>query len=68
MTAKELRTKDEAELRLDLEKLRREVFDLRFKARTEGVSNPSRIPTARREVARILTVLGERSRGKGTAK
>ncbi|MGH7149486.1 MAG: 50S ribosomal protein L29 [Planctomycetota bacterium] len=68
MGAKDLRTKDEAELRTDLEKLRREVFDLRFKSRTEGVSNPSRIPAARREIARILTVLGERSRGEGKAR
>jgi len=68
MGAKELRTKDDAELKLDLEKLRREVFDLRFKARTEGLSNPSRIGLARREAARILTVLGERRRAQGAAR
>ncbi|HET6204572.1 MAG TPA: 50S ribosomal protein L29 [Planctomycetota bacterium] len=65
MEAKELRTRDEAELRTDLEKLRREIFDLRFKSRTEGLSNPSRIPLARKDVARILTVLREKQGAKG---
>jgi large subunit ribosomal protein L29 len=60
---KELREKDDAELRFDLKTLQRELFDLRFKSSAEGLSNPSRIRTIRHEVARIRTLLAEREQG-----
>jgi large subunit ribosomal protein L29 len=60
---KELREKDDAELRFDLKALQRELFDLRFKSSAEGLSNPSRIRLIRHDVARIRTLLRERELG-----
>jgi large subunit ribosomal protein L29 len=60
---KELREKDDGELRFDLKTLQRELFDLRFKSSAEGLSNPSRIRTIRHEVARIRTLLRQRELG-----
>jgi large subunit ribosomal protein L29 len=62
MKIDEIRGKTQAELEFELDKLRRELFDLRFKAATETSANPSRIREARREVARIHTILHERKR------
>ena len=63
MKTSEVRTKTDAELRFDLDERRRELFDLRFRSSTEQSANPSRIREARREVARIRTVLHERANG-----
>jgi large subunit ribosomal protein L29 len=60
---KELREKDDGELRFDLKTLQRELFDLRFKSSAEGLSNPSRIRLIRHDVARIRTLLRERELG-----
>ncbi len=65
---KELREKEDSELRFDVEKLSRELFDLRFKSSSEGLANPSRIRAIRREVARIRTLLRERELGVRGAK
>lgn len=65
---KELREKDDAELRFDLKALQRELFDLRFKSSAEGLSNPSRIRLIRHDVARIRTLLRERELGLRGAK
>ncbi|MHC5209731.1 MAG: 50S ribosomal protein L29 [Planctomycetota bacterium] len=59
---KEMREKDDAELRFDLKELQRELFDLRFKSSAEGLSNPSRIRAIRHDVARIRTLLREREK------
>jgi len=57
---KELRDKQDSELRFDIQALERELFDLRFKASAEGLANPSRIRAIRREVARMHTLVRER--------
>jgi large subunit ribosomal protein L29 len=57
---KELREKEDSELRFDIGTLERELFDLRFKSSSEGLAQPSRIRAIRREVARIRTLLRER--------
>jgi large subunit ribosomal protein L29 len=57
---KELREKEDSELRFDVGTLERELFDLRFKSSSEGLAQPSRIRAIRREVARIRTLLRER--------
>jgi len=43
-----------------LESLKEELFNLRFQLATGQLDNPMRIKDVRHEVARILTVLGER--------
>ncbi len=56
----EIRTMKSAELHVELEQLRRHVFDLRAQAVTEKLANPYQITQARRDIARILTVLRDR--------
>jgi large subunit ribosomal protein L29 len=61
MKIDEIRGKNDGELDFELNKLTRELFDLRFKGATETSANPSRIREARRAVARIHTILHERA-------
>jgi large subunit ribosomal protein L29 len=60
MKARDLRTKDAQELEFDLEHLRKELFELRFKAATESVANPAHIRQLRRDIARLRTVMREK--------
>ena len=64
---KELREKEDAELEFDLKTLQKELFDLRFKASAEALSNPSRISAIRRDVARIRTLLRQRESGEAAS-
>jgi len=57
---KELREKQDSELRFDVVQKQKELFELRFKSSAEGLSNPSRISALRREIARLKTMLHER--------
>ena len=61
MKASELRQMKTAELHLELERLRRHLFDLRSQAVTEKLENPHQIKQTRKDIARILTVLRERN-------
>ncbi len=62
MKARDWRQKTEDELRADEAELRKELFNLRFQSATENIENPRRIREIRRDIARILTTLGERRR------
>ncbi len=42
--------------------LAQQLFALRLQKVTGQLENPSKIPQARRDLARVLTVLGERDR------
>jgi len=59
----ELRTQDEAELGFLLKEKRKRLFELRFKA-SEGLSDTKEPVRLRRDIARILTIQGERARAK----
>ncbi len=48
------------ELHGELERLRRHLFDLRAQAVTEKLEDPTQLGKTRKDIARILTVLGER--------
>ena len=63
MNIEDVRTKTDTELQFELEKSKRELFDLRFKQAAETSANPSRIRTVRRSIARMTTVLHERKTG-----
>ena len=65
MKTKELRSKENKELRFDLKNLNKELFDLRFQSASENLSNPARIKQIKREVARIMTILNERRKETG---
>ena len=63
MKIEEVRSKTDSELSFDLENIQKELFDLRFKVATSGAQNTAQINTLRRAVARISTVLHERTLG-----
>ena len=58
-----LRDLSETELEQKARELREEVFNLRFQVSMAMAKNPSRIGQARRELARVQTLLRERALG-----
>jgi len=60
MKVSEIREMKHEELYSELDRLRRYVFDLRSQAVTEKLQDPSLLTRARRDIARIFTVLRER--------
>ena len=55
MKIEEIRALDDGDLQVQLDKCRRELFNLRVKAATESIDNPREIRDLRRDVARMLT-------------
>lgn len=58
--AAQLRDKTVDDLAAQEKTLREQIFKLRFQAATGQVENPSRMRLARKELARVLTVLREK--------
>jgi large subunit ribosomal protein L29 len=58
--AAELAELDDDELMTRLAEYRRELLNLRFQIATSQLDNPSRMAAARRDVARVLTLVRER--------
>ena len=61
MKAGELREKTPDQLREELASLKKESFNLRFQQATGQLENTSRMRSAKRDVARVLTILNEKS-------
>ncbi len=61
MKAADVRVKSDDELKEELLGLRKEAFNLRFQAASGQLENTSRVKVVRRDIARIKTILGERS-------
>ena len=59
--AADLRQKSEDELKDELQKLKREQLNLRFQRSSGQLEATSRVGEVRRDIARIKTVLHERS-------
>ncbi len=59
-TATELRELDDDELEIRLAEYRREMLNLRFQLATGQLDNYARLNDAKRNVARVLTVLRDR--------
>ncbi len=57
---KEIRDLSDAELNKQVDTLKEELFDLRFKQATGVLENPARIREIRKTIARIKTVQTER--------
>ena len=57
MKIKEIRDKSIEELEGELEKLKKEAFNLRFQKAGGQLENTARVRFVRRTIARILTVL-----------
>ena len=61
MNANELREKTPDQLREELANLKKESFNLRFQQATGALENPSKIRAARRNAARVKTILNEKA-------
>ena len=61
MNAKDLRGQTPDQLRDQLANLRKESFNLRFQQATGQLENTSRMRAARREAARVMTILNEKA-------
>lgn len=64
---RDFRTKTSDELAEQLSKLRREQMNLRFQRASGQLESVARIRVVRRDIARIQTILGERSRADAAA-
>ena len=58
----DLRTKSAAELNEELVAAKKELFNLRFQNATNQLDNTSRIKEVRKNIARIQTVITEKSK------
>jgi large subunit ribosomal protein L29 len=64
MATSDLRAKTPDELKDELLSLKKEQFNLRFQRATQQLEKPARVREVRREIARIKTILTEKSAGK----
>ena len=64
MTTDDLKTKNEDELKVELDSLKKEAFNLRFQQATGQLENTARVRQVRRSVARVKTLLsGKNTQG-----
>ena len=62
MKASELRSKDQAELKTELNDLLKAQFGLRMQVATQQLNNTAQLKKVRRDIARVKTVMN--SKGK----
>ncbi|MGH7252354.1 MAG: 50S ribosomal protein L29 [Nitrospiraceae bacterium] len=67
MEMKELRDMDEAELAEKERQLTQEVFNLRFQLATGRIENHMRVRQTRRDLARVKTVMRQKTIAAGKA-
>jgi large subunit ribosomal protein L29 len=67
MKGSDLRGRTVDELSDQAEMLGKEIFNLRFQRASGQLENTARVRQARRDIARIRTVLGERQRAAAKA-
>ncbi|MDR3449457.1 MAG: 50S ribosomal protein L29 [Alphaproteobacteria bacterium] len=60
--AADIRGKTDKELETRLAELHKEQFNLRFQKATSQMQNTARVGHVRKEIAKIMTVIGERKR------
>ena len=60
MNAKEIRRRASSDLREEIKRLEKAMFDQRFRGQSEEKTDRGLVRRSRRDVARILTVLRER--------
>ncbi len=65
MKASKIREWSSDELEAEESKLKEQIFKLRFQFATGRAENPMRIRFARRDLARVKTILNERQRRAG---
>jgi large subunit ribosomal protein L29 len=62
MKAAKMRDMSKEDLLVEEAELRKQLFKLRFQTATGQLENASRMKGVRRDIARILTILGETER------
>ena len=67
MKASDMRGRTVDELSDQAENLGKEIFNLRFQRASGQLENTARVRQARRDIARIKTILGERQRAAAKA-
>ncbi|MDH3582790.1 MAG: 50S ribosomal protein L29 [Phycisphaerae bacterium] len=65
MKAEEVHQLSDEEIRIEVDRLRRHLYDLKAQAVTEKLEDPTQLGIARRDIARLLTE--QSSRAKRTA-
>lgn len=65
--AQDLRTKTPDQLKEQLLQLRRENFNLRFQRANGQLENTDRMRQVRREIAKVKTIMGEKTRAAASA-
>jgi large subunit ribosomal protein L29 len=63
MKAKEVHKLSDEELQIEIDRLRRKMFDLRTQAVTEKIQDTSQFRKIKRDIARLLTVQAGRMAG-----
>jgi len=61
MKASDVRAKTADELKAELVNLKKEQFNLRFQQATQQLEAPARVRQVRRDIARIKSILAEKS-------
>ncbi len=59
MKANKVREMNAEELRVKLNDLKKELFNLKFQHATNQLDNPQRIPAVKKDIARVNTILRE---------
>ena len=67
MKASDMRSQTPDQLTERVETLGKEIFNLRFQRASGQLENTARVRQARRDIARIKTILGERQRAAAKA-
>ena len=62
MKASEMRGKNADDLKKELESLLRAQFGLRMQLATQQLGNPSQLKKVRRDIARVRTIMKEKSK------
>ena len=65
MKSKDLRVLNEGELLVKERELNEELFNLRFQQATGQLENVMRVPQVKRDIARLKTILKEKTLNKG---
>ncbi len=60
MKPNEIRELSVDDLKIKIEELTKERFNLRFRSATESIENPMRFRAIRRDIARLNTILREK--------
>ncbi len=63
MRPRDLRRRDSADLEREVVRLRKEIFEQRFRGKSEEVVDRGMVGKHRRDIARIQTILRERTLG-----